>query len=226
MVSLGTLIFFLSYMPVNYFNLDRDYYYEFFFQWELGIPQWDWMLIPYVSAYFMPIIPIFKLDRKEQKALLYSILVCCSIGLIIFFLFPTKLGFIRGEGVSDTWLPFYQILWKVDPPHNLFPSQHVVMAYLLCIPALSKFMRREAKAVILTWFIMVCLSILFTHQHHLLDLIAGLEIAWITHFTVFRHFSGRKKNEACGEFHIINTPISPGNQETKNISKSKLTDVA
>jgi membrane-associated phospholipid phosphatase len=211
-VSMGAAVFILSYMPINHFNQSRDFYYELFFSWELSWPLWDWMLIPYVSAYLMPIIPIFKLNRKEQLALLYSIIFCCSIGLLIFYVFPTKLGFVRGDGVSEAWLPLYKILWDLDPPHNLFPSQHVILAYLLTIPALKKFQRWEARAVILFWFVLVCSSIIFTHQHHLLDLVAGLEIAWMAHLLIFRVFSGNKAKSQFDDLKIINSKDSARNK--------------
>jgi len=183
----GVFFFSISYIPVNFFNSTLSHHYRLYFDFELVLPIWDWMIIPYVSAYLLPILPLFRLSLRRLKALAFSISLAGLIGGVIFLILPTQLGFIRDQGISDFWKPTYQFLYMIDPPHNLFPSMHVVMAYMLIVPCLNTFKNVLVKAILVSWLLLICASIIFTHQHHLLDLIGGIELSWFMHRFVYAY---------------------------------------
>ncbi len=185
-LSFGFLFLTVPYLLANKYNTTHQEHMNFYFMWELTyIPFIPWMIIPYVSAYFVPFITIYKLSWSEKKALVWTITTSGIVGAIIFVLFPTVLGFDRDISQTGAWAPLYEILWKADYPYNLFPSMHVVMAYLLIRPIISKMKHVWSKVLMIIQLVFVCVSVLLVHQHHVLDLLAGLEMAFIFDFFMY-----------------------------------------
>ena len=176
-LSLGIGGFTGVYMPVNYFNSTREAHYHAYTDWELNIPFWPAMILFYFSAYIVPFLPLYFHRLNELKILAKTTILSSLIGGVFFLLFPTILGWDRSVEDVGIWKPFFDFLWKADYPHNLAPSLHVVMAHLLVIPTLPKITNRLYKGLCVFWFWAISLSILFVHQHHLLDLVTGLILA-------------------------------------------------
>jgi membrane-associated phospholipid phosphatase len=185
--TLGTILFTAPYLISNEINAHRQEHIHLYWQWEFTyIPFVSWMLIPYVSVYFVPILTLAKLQWHENKALVCAVGISGFIGAILFLLFPTVLGFERNIAKAGAWAPLYEILWRADRPHNLCPSMHVVMAYLLVMPMIKKIKTWLGKMALYFLFVMICLSILFTHQHHAIDLVFGLVLGWISDLYIYR----------------------------------------
>lgn len=178
----GMLIFDLLYMPINYFNSGREFHYQLFTQWELNIPLWDWMILFYVSAYILPLFPYFKLSFKEHVLLAKTVALSGVIGGIVFLIWPTALGWERNLAeISPFFQPLFKLLWKLDYPHNLVPSLHVDMCFLLVFPAIRNYKHWQNKVGAICWFTGICASILLVHQHHILDLFTGLILAYLSY---------------------------------------------
>lgn len=174
LLLIGIVGFLGFYSPVNWLNSLRSSHFEFYFDWELQIPVVPSFILIYFSAYLLPFIPFFKQNLKEQEFILKSLLICGFIGAVIFLLLPTQLGYEREIDNIAYFKPLFLILWKLDYPHNLMPSLHVVMSYILIVPGLSKTNNLVVKSIFITWLILICLSIVFVHQHHIIDIFTGL----------------------------------------------------
>lgn len=184
--ALGTVLFTVPYVVTNELSAQRPHHYRFYFDWELEhIPFVAWMIIPYVATYLVPLLTIRKLAWHENKALVWSIGICGLLGGIFFLFFPTVLGFKRDLDAAGVWAPLYELLWTADRPHNLCPSMHVVMAYLLIVPMLGKFEHWGPRLSLLGALASICLSILLVHQHHVMDLVAGLEMGILAHVYLY-----------------------------------------
>jgi membrane-associated phospholipid phosphatase len=99
---------------------------------------------------------------------------------IIFVLFPTDLGFSR---VIPTDFPFnviFENIHNLDKPHNLVPSLHVTFSALAFFAVVE--MHRSKKwlhAILAVWMMGIAASVIFTRQHHVLDIAGGLLLAFL-----------------------------------------------
>lgn len=169
-------IFLLIYLSCNYFNSTRTDVYHLYTNNELQIPFLTWTMFFYVSVYLTPLMAPILLNEKELRLLARSIANSLFICMPIFLLLPTQLGFVREVPVNSVWAPLYEMLFVLDKPHNLFPSFHVIFSTLMLFP-----FARNCKTSFFKyfWYILsfaIDLSILFVHQHHVIDLVAGLFI--------------------------------------------------
>jgi membrane-associated phospholipid phosphatase len=104
---------------------------------------------------------------------------------VIFLLIPAQLGYTRATA-PDTLFGLLGLIHALDHPHNLVPSLHVIISGLIfaALHGASPTWLRHAFAV---WFMLICVSVILVHQHHILDVIGGVLVTW------FLMRSGRKR---------------------------------
>lgn len=178
-----TWMFFLYFLSLftygltNYYNLLRTEHFELFFEWETNFPLIPEFIIIYASLPFVFFLPFFFLKTAYYHVLglrfLYNLLIC---GLF-FIIFPTKLGFIR-EIPEGVFADFFYFLHLGDLPHNLFPSLHISLSATLALTFSRTHPSLALKATIWIWMLLVSVSVLAVHQHHLADIIGGLAVAY------------------------------------------------
>lgn len=182
LLFLGQILsfFFLVYMGVNYLSSLRSDLHAFYFDFELSIPLIAWMIIPYSTVYIAPIMALL-LCHKEDLLLIRKTLMAQIIVAAIFYLFfPAKLGFVR-RPVLGFFAKAYEWLYIVDYPHNLLPSLHVGFT-LTWVLVLKKHLSSLQYLALLLWALLVCFSVVLTHQHHILDIVSGLMLSSATYF--------------------------------------------
>ncbi|MBQ3488793.1 MAG: phosphatase PAP2 family protein [Clostridia bacterium] len=143
------------------------------------IPFCEWFVIPYVSWY--PLIAgslvLFLLqDRALFRRLQGYILMTQAIGLICFFLLPSRQD-LRPEnfprdGILTKLVGF---LYAADTPTGVCPSMHVAWSLAL----ISAWTRKRdcsplLKVSITAWCALICISVVFVKQHSVLDILAGI----------------------------------------------------
>jgi len=167
------LCFSLVYFPANLFAGMRGDLWHLYGDWELQIPLIDWMIIPYMSMNLLLWIPVFYLDENELKDFARTLIQLTLISGIFFWLMPTVVAFPRMNAAS--WFqPVYDSLYMFDFPHNAAPSLHIAYSYC-CVLFYTRTLTFGIHQVLLYfWFLMIALSVLFTHQHHLLDIISAM----------------------------------------------------
>jgi protein-tyrosine phosphatase/membrane-associated phospholipid phosphatase len=176
----------------NWFTGQRQDVGTAYFEWELAIPLVPVMIIPYWSLdLFFILAPFVCQTQGELRRLGKRLTLAIFAAGVCFLLFPLKLGFTRN--VMDGPLQFlFTALYSFDQPYNLAPSLHVAIRSILWtvfIPKTSGWSQRLLQV----WFILIGASTLLTHQHHVLDVLAGqlLSAACIYAFPV----SGLKTRE-------------------------------
>ena len=112
--------------------------------------------------------------------------------LLIFILLPTEIHIrnhipsdIReGEGFWGFW--YGDFMHVTDNPWNAWPSLHVVQS-LLIILVLRRWNVITGLIEKIVWicWIALCISIMTTKQHFLLDLVTGISVAIISWRWVF-----------------------------------------
>ena len=142
------------------------------------IPLYPPFVVPYLLASLLfvglPVWAAFKVKSGEFAAYTISILFATWISFIVYLAYPTFVT--RPEIVSkDIFSHALSILYQADQAYNAAPSGHTFYG-LLSFTYLSLWKPRYR----LLWAacVMVILaSTLFTHQHHVLDLVSGFALA-------------------------------------------------
>ena len=134
-IGLINLVLFLAVYPITN-RILHDVYYHPFFSWELSIPLIDWMIIPYLSFNLLFLVPFFLLKKESLKLLGVSFALSTLIAGIIFYVFPTEIGFTRIVPEGFTSL-LYSSLFNLDMHTNLVPSLHVTYTTLYLISCIG-----------------------------------------------------------------------------------------
>jgi membrane-associated phospholipid phosphatase len=144
---------------------------------ELAIP-----FIPAASAIYLSLLPMLWLSplvipgriglRKLSKAIAVAILIS-GPG---FILLPSVPGYPpqNSAGVEGAIFRFAD---KLNLEYNMCPSLHVSMAVAAAYTyALHSPLR--AKCFWWSWAAAIMVSTLLTHQHHVIDALAGAVVGW------------------------------------------------
>jgi hypothetical protein len=170
--SLAAIIFTVVYGQSNKLASVSDTLYPMYLDWELQIPLIPWMIYPYISLNLLFITAAFFLRTKESiKALCLSITWGAIIAGIIFYFFPGELGFKRVE--VPGYENIFNFMFAIDHPHNLFPSLHITYAWLVISAIKQNAYSKIVHFVMESWRILITLSVVLVHQHHLFDIFTG-----------------------------------------------------
>jgi len=135
------------------------------------VPQ---LALVYFSTYIFVIQPFIILSEAQ---LFYWMLVSFGsitvIASLIHAIVPSKIERIEkldADGISGKMIDLFQ---KTCKPYGNFPSMHVALS----VPVVgANFMvsGTTAGSFTLVWAILIALSTLYTKQHYILDVLAGL----------------------------------------------------
>ncbi len=162
----------------NHFNLQREFHFQWYADWELGLPLVPGMIYVYLSIWGLFLLPLFTLEvpalRQMAKQMAFTIVVS---GLIFVFL-PTEAGFAPRPDLTAGH-PGFELVYLMDEPYNLFPSLHISLSTLVVVAIFPRggLWWRTALAA---WWLLLTASVLLTHQHHLVDILGGLLLCAIS----------------------------------------------
>jgi membrane-associated phospholipid phosphatase len=170
-----SLAFFPIYMGCAAITAARGKPLHLYAQWELSIPFWPFMVVPYLSMFVLFLMPPLQLDACELRSLVRRLLVASLIGGIVFLCLPAQLGFAE-RADAGIWQPLYDAIYRIDNRFNTVPSFHVIYTASILLAFMAVATAR-LRWVYLAWLTIVCASTVLTHRHHLLDVAAGLAVA-------------------------------------------------
>jgi membrane-associated phospholipid phosphatase len=170
-----SLLFFPIYLGCAALTAARANPLHLYAQWELSIPFWPFMVVPYLSIFLLFLMPPLQLDAGELRDLVRRLVVATLIGGIMFLCLPAQLGFAE-QTDAGIWQPLYDVIYEIDNRFDTVPSFHVIYtaSILLAFMAVAT---APLRRLYLAWLVIVCASTVLTHRHHLLDVAAGLAIA-------------------------------------------------
>jgi hypothetical protein len=175
-IILGVL-FVVFYGGSNWINWSRDDHFHLYFQWELGIPFIPWMILVYLSLQLLFLAPVFHCHRVELIVLAKRLAMAICLASLIFVLVPTISGFERPS--NPVFLQeLFSMLYVLDKPHNLFPSLHITLSTLVVI-AVTNGAGIYMQAFYSVWLLLLFLSVLLIHQHHIADTFGGAVLAYL-----------------------------------------------
>ncbi len=140
-------------------------------------PSWVWIY----SFLYYPMILYINLvveSPREFTHLAISYILLLSLQLIAFILFPVQTpehwrARDARRYLSEHFLAYVQ---SVDGRSNCFPSMHCSVAMLTALHLLP-----HLGPAIFAFPVLIGLSCLFTKQHFVIDVPAGLALGWATY---------------------------------------------
>lgn len=175
-------VFFTVYPLTNWFTNLRETSFHLYFQQELKIPfipQFIWF---YFSMNLLLLLPPFFMSTNELEQLGKQLIFGTIISGLLFLLIPSELGFDR---TTPETVPYHQLfseIFKIDYPHNLVPSLHVVFSTCIVL-GLCKNLNSWSRRALIFWLGAIMTSTLLVHQHHIIDVITGFALA-----IILRHY--------------------------------------
>jgi membrane-associated phospholipid phosphatase len=142
-------------------------------------PVYPIWVVPYYLCYplwlFALLWALFKLDARVFRAAVAAAIIATSIGALTFTFFPTYvvLPTITGADVFSSMLRAIQI---AGGTHAALPSAHNYITMLIASFAIHLYPRQRFLWIAVV--VIVALSTLFTGQHYILDVVAGLTVGW------------------------------------------------
>jgi len=182
------LAFFSIYPATNWLAWQDRHHFQLFLASELHIPFIPGFIWPYLSMYILFFIPPFFLSQAELRRLAIQLVAATFIAGVVFMLFPAKLGFTRVLPSDDLYRWLFNVLYYVDLPFNLAPSLHVVYSTVIFL-ALASSVGKIVRLAVFLWLVLIVLSTVLVHQHHLLDVVSGVMLA------VSMRFLWERKND-------------------------------
>jgi membrane-associated phospholipid phosphatase len=145
--------------------------------WDRALPLLpSWALVYGALYLFLILLPVFVVRQEELlHRTVLSFLAIWITAYGFFLLYPTvapRPEQVIGGGFGNWGL---RILYDADPPYNCFPSLHVAHSLLSALDCYR--VHRTLGAFAVGGASIVALSTLFTKQHYIADVIAGVLLA-------------------------------------------------
>lgn len=137
-------------------------------------------VIPYTLCYplwvFGIVWLIWKMEEKLFRATIAGFFFTFSLGALTYILFPTYVvpPVIPGD---DTLSNLLRLLIHLGGDHAALPSSHIYLSVVLALFYNDWYPNYRWLWVGIV--IIISLSTLFTRQHYIADVIAGMVTAWL-----------------------------------------------
>jgi len=161
----------------------REIRYPLYFEWETNITFRDWALPLYFSLDIAVILfPFLFRSFREAFAPVGTLLVQTAIAAIFFVLVPIEPGY-ETTGVWGTY--FYEYFGLENfSQWNHAPSLHVAYVFTIAF-AIGKRYGHCIFLLAIIWAIVVSISTMLVHEHHLICLLTGFALFVFTITTVY-----------------------------------------
>lgn len=196
LVSLiGTLWFVLVYGGCDALTAHRALRVRVHLDCELSIPFIPEMVLVYMSIYFLFFAAPFILRRKLEFLTLALVLdVIILIAGIGFLLIPAQLAF-PPEANLGAFPGLFRFADRLNLTYNLVPSLHVALS-VACVATFAARTGLGGKIALWAWALAISASTLLTHQHHVVDVIAGWLLALLVSKLIPQPNVPKKRNQS------------------------------
>lgn len=172
------------------------------FSWERAIPVIPWMIVPYMSIdLFFVGAPFLCRNWQELGVFTQRIVVGILIAGVFFVVMPMQFAFERPV-VDGVFGLIFKFLHGFDRPYNMLPSLHIILRTILA-HHYAKRAQGFGKWLIHGWFSLIGFSTIFTHQHHLPDILAGFLVAGLIFYLCPESTKDKKRNEKRIGFYYL-----------------------
>lgn len=151
------------------------------------VPSWA---IVYGGLYlFLILLPVFVVRQDEliRRTVHAYLLIWITAYVFFFVVYPTaapRPNKVSGEGFAVWGL---RALYSSDPPYNCFPSLHVAHSFVSALACSC--VHRRLGIIAMLAATLVAFSTLFTKQHYVWDVVAGVVLAFVAYAIFLRRYS-------------------------------------
>ncbi len=146
-----------------------------------------WTLV-YFSMWVSAFLPVFVVRQTElRRRAVLSYLSVVIVAFAVFLAYPTvapRPTRVDGDGFLVWTLRF---LYDFDPPYNCFPSLHLAYATLAALTCAR--VHRGLGLFAVMWTALIGMSTLYTKQHYVVDVVAGIVLAAMAHAVWFHGYA-------------------------------------
>ena len=143
--------------------------------WELAIPYWPPAYLLYFSVLAVPFLPLWLApDAAHVQRWERRMAAALGVAALLFLLLPAAPAYTAAD--AGAWAAWAHLAALVAGQHNMLPSLHVALSGLTMLWVWADAGPR-ARAAMAAWFVLLVVSVLLTHQHHVADIAAGLLLA-------------------------------------------------
>ena len=148
--------------------------------------------IPFIPRFFyfytlyfpLVVLPLFVLPLPSHlKRYVYSNVLVMVISYGFFLFLPTKV--LRVKPGNDTLTFLYH---HIVGPYNLLPSLHISVLLLSFLSLY--FWRKKAGLLLALPILLSAVSVVFTKQHYILDVLVAIPISMASFFGVSKKYAG------------------------------------
>ena len=154
---------------------------------DYGIPLQPAWVLAYGPLYlFLILLPVFVVRQDELiRRTVLAYLAVWIASYVSFFFYPTVAPRLDDAVIGNGFVAWgLRFLYSADPPYNCFPSLHVAHSF---VSALSSYrVHRGVGIGAAACAFVVGLSTLFTKQHYILDVVAGIVLAFLAYVLFLR----------------------------------------
>lgn len=147
-----------------------------------------WALVYGALYFFLIVLPVIVVQQEELiRRTVWAYLSVWLVSYACFLLLPTfapRPDEVPGNGFAVWGL---RGLYGADPPFNCFPSLHVAHSFVSALACHR--VHRALGLVALSCASLVALSTLFTRQHYVVDVVAGILLALVAYAVFLRTYS-------------------------------------
>jgi membrane-associated phospholipid phosphatase len=181
----------ILYFFVNRLQVEPSHRIDLGTELDRKIPYAPLFALAYFSTYVFVIQPFFILsDAREFHWMLTSFVLISSISSLIHATIPSKIERVEQVtvgGLSGWMLGLFQ---KTCKPYGNFPSMHVGLS----VPVVAaNFVAGGpvSGGIMLLWAVLIAVSTLYTKQHYILDVFAGVVGGFVISTLTFLLVMGR-----------------------------------
>ena len=143
-----------------------------------------WSLV-YASHLLFVLFPVLVIRQEEQiHRTILAYLTVWIVGYLFFLVYPTMIQRPANvlEGGFFPWS--LRLVYSADPPRNCFPSLHVAHSFVSALTCYR--VHRGVGIASGLWASLIGISTVFTKQHYIADVIAGIFLACMAYAVFLR----------------------------------------
>ncbi len=154
------------------------------FPFELNIPFLAASAPVYLSVQllFLSLLAIFP-DAQALKPVAWTFLFQMVTASIVFVAYPMEVAF-PPLPPTGMWAPLVRLADTLNLDFNLAPSLHVSLAFSAAEMAATK-LSSVAGCCYRLWAAAIAVSTLVLHQHHVIDVLMGMFLAYVSTKAVY-----------------------------------------
>ena len=161
------------------------------------IPFCEYFVIAYVGWYFLIVGSLIYLalyNPDNFKGMMKFIIVTQVVAMIIYIVYPNRQDLRPTEFARDNFFTdIVKLLYSLDTNTNVCPSLHV--AYSIGIASTwlkEKSVKPFTRFLLVTFCILVCMSVAFVKQHSVVDIYAAIPVCILAEIIAFGGYWKRK----------------------------------